>query len=89
MYKHVEKSHEYTYRWENPKNIHKDGRIPSLNIQGYINKMREKPLDINTEDGRIPRVYKQNEREKILDINTEEGKSLGYNEHKRNYHEYK
>jgi hypothetical protein len=32
--------------------------------QGYINKMREKPLDINTEDGRIPRVYKQNEREK-------------------------
>jgi hypothetical protein len=26
---------------------------------------------------------------KNLDINTEEGKSHGYNEHKRNYHEYK
>lgn len=80
--------------WRNPTNIHTDGRIPRIYIkmgepQGYINKMREKPLDINTEDGRIPRVYKQNEREKNLDINTEEGKSLGYNEHKRNYHEYK
>ena len=40
-------SQEYTYRWENPKNIHKDGRIPSLNIH---------------KDGRTPRVYKQNER---------------------------
>lgn len=52
MYKHVEKSHEYTYRWENPKNIHKDGRTLRVYKQnerktpGYKYRRWENPKGI-------------------------------------------